>query len=1074
MADFFTDLLGGLAKGLPQVTQVLEGRKAEKKAQDRSAALNQANRTQTDIASLEKRADALAKTNPDMATALTARANELRGTLTLAETDPAAFLQNVGQINAKPITGSFAVGDVSSGTAAALLGDSTANAPMDATQSAIGANGSATGNAGQIKGDPTAGTVGTTYTQGAISTAVTAAGDARDATVSSRQATLQLAGDILKNPNGYSPEAVAGAREYLKNPLTADSSSFVGAAKTQVTSLIEEAIKIAKDPNVDQATRDKAQAYVTSNGTSGDTSWLSSSTNVNSQAVLANLTTQPRTAFAIVQQLKAAGKPTGLTPDQEAALEKRVANLDKSEQLGLDQQGISVRLGLINLETNTWDLGKSQQAWELTKTKDARTARNEQQALINEWMQGGNIEALQGLTDADFAALQMNREGVLARATQRRTEIDKGTSNTLQAGTLQNTLTELSIQTVQDALTTNRTKAKTDQADLFNKWEAEGQASALESSRADMRALGWTDAMIDDRIAQAKANRDLQTRAKEANVTVAEAQATIQTLEASSRTALQGVTEGAARGDALAKITAQGTLGVSVLDNLLKDNTITQAEHDKAVKEANATQTSKDIERFARDNQNQALGEQATEATRRVMIANGAADAGDINTIAKLGNAGVSILTRLFNAGYITQTQLDNAKDDAKGYERDVVLARSERDLEGANKQVAQWAGLSTQITDLMKSPQWATTKAALGMNDAQLTAYIKQQRTDGVREKDYVQQQRNKKDAQTQLDTWAAVGQDLSKVDPALLEKTLKALGLTRDAAVAFIKQGDDKRASDKALDAARLAAQNLSNKSTAQQIDTSYQTFQLNIKTVTQNLELNRAKVEAEIARIKSQTAGTPQYEANKNSTIKTINTAADGYRKTAATYRAQATAMRASITASPAQKAQADALDAQAAELEATSQSLYSQAAQLSGAVVPGALGGPATPPPPATGTGTGVTQPNGTNSPNTPAVPAVTSQPATGNIVPSAQPAGKPGTVTGYVFTNAQGQALAIPTSTQNQLQLFVSTQKTASGWKSDADVASSAKDAANRIAQATGLSLADAYALIIAYYNANKK
>jgi hypothetical protein len=915
MANDFFGLLGALGKGLPQTTQLLEQRKAEKKTEQRSAAQAQAARTQEEIKTLEARAEKLASANPAMAEALTARANQLRGTLALVETDPVGFLREVTAINTQGIT------MLSGGDAVATTGPREQKIPIQGV--GVGA-----GEAADVA-LPRSANLGTaqTVSQTDVNAAVRQADLRTQRQTAAQDTTTKKATAIIAEPQRYTPEAVQAAQSWLNGAT--DDTAFLGAQPRAYTA---EDVKTAMN------------------------------------------TGNYRAAWAAAQSLGQSA--SGLSPEAFADLETRAGRADQAEQYGLDAQSISIRQGLLNLETGEWSLTQSMEAWDRAKAKDDRSRQNEQRSLLNEWINGGNIEALESLSEEDFREYGYTKETALARARTVRGQRDRATNATIDQAEIG---VELARQQLEDA----QRKGVNEQADLFNRWEEEGQVTALEGGRDAMRALGWTDEQIDDRIAAARVNRGLVNRAKEAGVTTAEAQSTIARLEADSRKRLQGVTDTKARADALKSVVDQGVLGIAALDALRADGTISQAEYNEAVLEATATQNSKDIERFARDTQNQALGEQAAEATRRIQIANGAADAADIQAIAKMGNAGVPILKRLLDQKLITQTQYDEAVRDARDYERDGVVARQERNLDSAERQIAVWAGQSTPVEQLMKSPQWAQTKVALGMNDAQLTAFIKQQRAAGVNERNYTEGQRKKKDAQEQLDAWAATGQDLSKVPPEKLQAVMTALGLSRDAVQGHINAKKDERADADRFRAAQLAGQNLNNQSTAQDIALSYQQFQVNMRVATQNLELNRAKAEAEIAALKAKTPGTAEYAKAQNQAVKNINAAAEGYRKTAAAKRAQAQKMLEGFP-SPEQKQQAQALIDEAAQDEASARSLYDQAAQLSGAATgqplqPGQPGKPATPGAgtPATPTApTNPATPVGTTPPPRPAAPVST--------------------------------------------------------------------------------------------------
>jgi hypothetical protein len=438
-----------------------------------------------------------------------------------------------------------------------------------------------------LSGLPQAAPVPITVTQGDVQASVTAATQAGSAV----PGNIARANEVLKDTSGkYAPDVVAEARLYATSGgAQGDPTKFAGVQTSTATA----------------------------------------------EFVVANLTDKPRDALNAADQLIAAGKPTGLSDTAYQDLKRKVNNLNKIDELGIKGQETALEAAGLNMETLRWDLDKSKKAFALA---DLETKKKIGQA----WIDGGNVEALTGLTDQEWTLLGLDKSASLTRAASQRAKLDKGVDLKLEQDTAALKALNINNESAQLALdTTKNLKGITDAATITSSLEkiASSGAGAVDTLKG-LRATGviksddelnaWIakandyqksfqqklDAATTDqeknqllvtnlKITNEDAQVSLDIKKQLAPLQVGEAQ-----LKLDLQTKLQPFTIAGVQVSTLGEVVKLGSAGKGVLKGLLASGTITQDQYNEYAKAADDAQKLKDNE-LTKSNQTVEAGKQS-------------------------------------------------------------------------------------------------------------------------------------------------------------------------------------------------------------------------------------------------------------------------------------------------------------------------------------------------------------------------------------------------------------------------------------------------------------------------------
>ena len=695
------------------------------------------------------------------------------------------------------------------------------------------------------------------------------------------------------------------------------------------------------------------------------------------------------------QELSAIGFTT---PEARDALRTRAANnrtlLDQGRQNVLDNQKLANQQGELNLETGKFDLEKSKQNF-----VDAQAAGDvEAKAKLQSWIDSGNVEALNSLTPEQWTKYGLDKASSLTRATSNRDLGDRSRNATVatQEAQLKGLNNELD-QAIKDGAFKDATRGGTFLSDLAQQGGGAGLNTLLTIQNGikagDERytKIWGTDPTVVDSAIQEARNKQSQSSS---STTIAKTTAEQTTAAAASANKIRGLTDATARGQELGRLSDLGKVGLDQLDTLLKDGSITQAEYDTAKTKAVAVEGSNQLARDAQDFQNQNLVGQAKQQYSSIMLKQEVSNAQDVATISSLGDAGIAALNRLHDAGKLSDTEYQIAVNNARDSQNDLNTARDQKAQAKAEYTVAGWVDKGLTQANI-KSEDWASVKAALGLTDAGLSQYLAKKKAAGETTAKYEANQKAKTDARDQLDLWVKTGANPSAAEMARIGNIL---GLTSADVKKAIQRGVNDRNAQTRQQALQEKQQALQNAKTAADIANAKRELDAQIRRVDADIANLKADndrqsklVDAQIANAKAKTPGSQENKL----AVDSINKYAKGKRDTAAKLRTQANVLRNSKdtfgNVDPKYLALADAKDAEAQKLETEAGVLAQQAISFATTGDPNSVAQPATPAPAG-----GV--------PTTPNTPIVIGQP---NTYPPLEFPG--GTKIGQVSNSMAGQA-----------------------------------------------------------------
>jgi hypothetical protein len=614
--------------------------------------------------------------------------------------------------------------------------------------------------------------------------------------------------------------------------------------------------------------------------------------------------------------------------DQKTLVDRAQNNrtlLDAGRDNVLKAQDLANQTSELNLKTGEFDLAKSQVNFEEAKKKDVMTAKKELQL----WIDSGNVEALNSVSEADWKTYGFDKAASLDRAKTNRSIADQSRKLTVQQqqGTVD--LMGVNLDQAVQNLADSKVSADRTATEDITKYMTAGNVGILSSPKfvAQMKAMGYTDGDIKFFQDEAAYNKDIKNRGQEADVTTAEGQAQITTLaaeRAAELRALDPVKDAVARGEALDKIASQGDIGYQVAQQLFNDGTISEAEKIKIQTKATAVQNSNNIERLSQDSQFKTIADSAKSSYNALVARNSSDIEGDLQKLSAAGDAGVGFINELQKQGIITPAQANAAKIDAKLGQNDINLARLQRNQKIAQDTITLWTapGMQQTIDSLKKSGQWQMLKTAFGMDDAKLEGYIKSERARRANDVNDVQKQKDKVEAQGLFNTWVGAKQDLSKVDPQKLAWVAKTLGISTDTITKAINektQADNRSAT---MDDLKIASAKISNATSNDARTQGARLFtatltSIKTKTALAVKEYNDGKLALK--------PGSADYFKQLNTTIIRAQAIAKEDRINATEYRRTATSILNNVTASQADKdmayawiKEADRLDAEVATL------------------------------------------------------------------------------------------------------------------------------------------------------------
>jgi hypothetical protein len=651
------------------------------------------------------------------------------------------------------------------------------------------------------------------------------------------------------------------------------------------------------------------------------------------------------------QELSALGFTT---PESRNALRTRAQNnrtlLDQGRQNVLDGQKLANQAGELNLETGKFDLEKSKKNF-----VDAQAVGDvEAKAKLQAWIDSGNIEALNSLTPEQWTKYGLDKTSSLTRATANRDLGDRSRTATVatQEAQLKSLNNELD-QALKDGAFKDATRGGTYLTDLAQQGGGAGLNTLLTIQNGikagDPRytKIWGTDPTVVDSAIQEARNKQSQSSS---TTTIAKTTAEQTTAAAESANKIRGLTDATAKAQEIGKLADNGKIGLDQLDILLKEDKITQQEYDAGKAKANAVQGSNDLAREAQDFQNQNLVGQAKQQYSSIMLKQEVSNAQDVATISSLGDAGIAALNRLHDAGKLSDTEYQIAVNNARDSQNDLNTARDQKAQSLAEGKIAGWVDKDL-VFENIPSAEWGEVKAALGLTDPGLKAYLAKKRATGETTAKYEANQRAKVDASSQLDLWVKAG---VKPSAAEMKRVGDILGIGAAGVNQAIQRGVNDRDAQQRQQGLAETSQKLANAKTAGEIANAKRELDAQIRRVDADIANlnadNKRQGELVTAQIANLKAKVPGSKENKLA-VDSINKYAKGKRDTAAKLRTQANVLRNSKdtfgNVDPKYLALANAKDAEAAKLETEAGMLSQQAISLATTGDPNSVAQPATP-------------------------------------------------------------------------------------------------------------------------------